>query len=44
MMTQTKVMRVLVVDDERIVCSGVEKILVRQGPHRRTGALACRKP
>jgi len=31
MMTQTKVMRVLVVDDERIVCSGVEKILVRRG-------------
>jgi DNA-binding response OmpR family regulator len=31
MMTQTRVMRVLVVDDERIVCSGVEKILVRRG-------------
>ncbi len=31
MMTQTKVMRVLVVDDERIVCSGVEKILARRG-------------
>jgi len=31
MMTQTRVMRVLVVDDERIVCSGVEKILVRKG-------------
>jgi DNA-binding response OmpR family regulator len=31
MMIQTKVMRVLVVDDERIVCSGVEKILVRRG-------------
>lgn len=31
MMSQTKVMRVLVVDDERIVCSGVEKILVRRG-------------
>ena len=31
MMTQTKVMRVLVVDDERVVCSGVEKILVRRG-------------
>jgi len=31
MMTQTKVMRVLVVDDERIVCSGVEKILTRRG-------------
>ena len=31
MMTHTKVMRVLVVDDERIVCSGVEKILVRRG-------------
>ena len=31
MMIQTKLMRVLVVDDERIVCSGVEKILVRKG-------------
>jgi CheY-like chemotaxis protein len=31
MMTQTKVMRVLVVDDERVVCSGVEKILARRG-------------
>jgi len=31
MMIQTKVMRVLVVDDERVVCSGVEKILVRRG-------------
>jgi DNA-binding response OmpR family regulator len=31
MMTQTRVMRVLVVDDERIVCSGVEKILTRRG-------------
>ena len=31
MTTQTKVMRVLVVDDERIVCGGVEKILARRG-------------
>jgi CheY-like chemotaxis protein len=31
MMTQTKVMRVLVVDDERVVCNGVEKILARKG-------------
>ncbi|MGE5199566.1 MAG: response regulator [Rhodospirillaceae bacterium] len=31
MMTQTKAMRVLVVDDERIVCSGVAKILGRRG-------------
>jgi len=31
MMTRTKAMRVLVVDDERIVCSGVEKILARSG-------------
>jgi len=31
MTTETKAMRVLVVDDERIVCRGVEKILVRRG-------------
>jgi len=31
MMTQTKTMRVLVVDDERTVCKGVEKILTRTG-------------
>lgn len=31
MMTQAKTLRVLVVDDERTVCSGVEKILVRKG-------------
>ena len=31
MMTETRVMRVLVVDDERVVCSGVEKILSRKG-------------
>ena len=31
MMTLTKKMRVLVVDDERVVCNGVEKILVRKG-------------
>ncbi len=31
MMTETRLMRVLVVDDERIVCSGVEKILARKG-------------
>jgi CheY-like chemotaxis protein len=31
MMTQTQTKRVLVVDDERIVCSGVEKILVKRG-------------
>ena len=31
MMTQTKTMRVLVVDDERTVCKGVEKILTRKG-------------
>ena len=31
MTTQTKVMRVLVVDDERVVCNGVEKILARRG-------------
>jgi DNA-binding NtrC family response regulator len=31
MMTQTKTMRVLVVDDERTVCNGVEKILSRRG-------------
>jgi DNA-binding response OmpR family regulator len=31
MMTQTKTMRVLVVDDERTVCNGVGKILTRNG-------------
>jgi len=31
MMTQTKMMRVLVVDDERTVCNGVEKTLSRRG-------------
>jgi DNA-binding response OmpR family regulator len=31
MMIQTKLMRVLVVDDERIVCNGVEKVLARKG-------------
>ncbi len=31
MLTQTKTMRVLVVDDERAVCNGVEKILSRRG-------------
>ena len=31
MTTQTKVMRVLVVDDERTVCRGVEKILGAAG-------------
>jgi CheY-like chemotaxis protein len=31
MMTQTKTRRVLVVDDERTVCRGVEKILTRKG-------------
>jgi CheY-like chemotaxis protein len=33
MMTQTKTIRVLVVDDERTVCRGVEKILTRTGHH-----------
>jgi DNA-binding response OmpR family regulator len=31
MMTLTKTMRVLVVDDERTVCNGVQKILTRKG-------------
>ncbi|HPW20412.1 MAG TPA: response regulator [Vicinamibacterales bacterium] len=31
MMTQARTLRVLVVDDERTVCAGVEKILTRRG-------------